>query len=125
MTAENPDGERPELDAAMSRLEGMLHNLSPPVQSSMSPPLPDRSDGEAVDEIIGSLTQMAGASVEDIERLIDDLQTVRERLKTEGARIQQEIADYMRLSGAALDATKIIADSLAKWRNDSIARSVG
>ena len=75
------------------------------------------SDSEMVASNIGSLLQrVAGTSVQEIDKLIGELQTLREMLATEGARVQREIVEYATLSQAAMQSTKIIAESLTHWK---------
>jgi hypothetical protein len=75
------------------------------------------SDGELVANNIGVLVQrVAGSSVNEIDRLISELHTLREHLQNEGARVQREIAEYAQLSQSAMQSTKIIAESLAQWK---------
>jgi hypothetical protein len=75
------------------------------------------SDSEMVASNIGSLLQrVAGTSVQEIDKLIGELQTLREMLATEGARVQREIVEYATLSQAAMNSTKIIAESLTHWK---------
>jgi hypothetical protein len=75
------------------------------------------SESEMVANNISSLLQrVAGTSVRDIDRLIMELQTLRDMLQTEGARVQREIVEYATLSQAAMQSTKIIAESLTHWK---------
>jgi hypothetical protein len=75
------------------------------------------SDSEMVASNIGTLLQrVAGTSVKEIDKLIAELQTLREMLHTEGARVQREIVDYATLSQAAMQSTRIIAESLTHWK---------
>ena len=75
------------------------------------------SESEMVANNISSLLQrVAGTSVRDIDRLIMELQTLRDMLHTEGARVQREIVEYATLSQAAMQSTKIIAESLTHWK---------
>ena len=78
---------------------------------------PPESDSEMVASHIGSLLQrVAGTSVQEIDRLIGELQTLRDMLQNEGARVQREIVEYATLSQAAMQSTKIIAESLTHWK---------
>ncbi len=78
---------------------------------------PPESESEMVASNIGSLLQrVAGTSVQEIDRLIGELQTLREMLQNEGARVQREIVEYATLSQAAMQSTKIIAESLTHWK---------
>ena len=66
---------------------------------------------------VNSLIQrVAGASVLEIEKLISELQGLRDFLRSEGDRVQREIAGYVQLSDAAMKSTKIIADSVTQWK---------
>ena len=83
------------------------------------------SDSEMVASNIGSLLQrVAGTSVQEIDKLIGELQTLREMLATEGARVQREIVEYATLSQAAMQSTKIIAESLTGWKKVPDAPSI-
>ena len=67
---------------------------------------------EKPSELIRRLT---GASIEDIDRVIRQLEGVREMLRIEGERLGREIGRYASLSHAATTAMKVIADSLKQW----------
>lgn len=72
---------------------------------------------EAVVESVNSLIQrVSGASVEEIERVIGELQNVRDVLRAEGERVQREIAGYANLSQQAMASMKIISESLSRWK---------
>jgi hypothetical protein len=65
---------------------------------------------------ISSLLQrVAGTSAQEIDRLIAELQKLRETLSTEGERVGREIARYATLSQSAMQSTKIIGESIARW----------
>jgi hypothetical protein len=75
------------------------------------------ADSEMIASNIGALLQrVAGTSVEEIDKLISELQNLREMLSSEGARVQREIIQYATLSQSAMQSTKIIAESLTQWR---------
>ena len=74
-------------------------------------------DSEMVTSNIGNLLQrVAGTSVKEIDKLVAELQTLRETLQNEGARVQREIVEYASLSQAAMQSTRIIAESLTSWK---------
>ena len=86
---------------------------------------PPENDGEVVANNIGSLLQrVSGSSVQEIDRLIGELQTLRDMLQSEGARVQREIIQYANLSQAAMQSTKIIAESLTHWKKIPDAPSI-
>ena len=64
------------------------------------------NDSEVVAHNITTLLQrVAGTSVQEIDRLITELQSLRELLQQEGARVQREITEYAHLKsvGDAVD----------------------
>jgi hypothetical protein len=74
------------------------------------------NDGTIVADNISSLLQRVSASsVREIDGLIRELKTLRERLHDEGERVQREIVEYASLSQAARQSTKIITESLSHW----------
>ena len=75
------------------------------------------NDSELVANNISKVLQrVAGTSVQEIDRLISELQIFRELLHAQGARIQQEIADYAQLSQSAMQSTKIFGESLSQLK---------
>jgi len=84
------------------------------------------AESEVVANNISTLLQrVAGTSVQEIDRLIAELQTLREMLQSEGARVQREITEYAHLSQSAMQSTKIITDSLSKWKAEGAPRQRG
>jgi hypothetical protein len=71
----------------------------------------------AADNVVALLQKIAESSTQGIDRLIVDLQTISDLLHDEGARVQREVAKYAHLSQSALQSTKIITESLGKWKN--------
>jgi hypothetical protein len=83
------------------------------------------TDSELVAHNISTLLQrVAGSSVQEIDRLISELQSLRELLHQESIRVQREITEYAHLSQSAMQSTKIIAESLAHWKGEGGLRSV-
>ena len=82
------------------------------------------AESELVASNIGALLQrVAGTSMQEIDRLISELQTLRELLNTENLRVQRELTEYAHLSQSAMQSTKIIAESLASWKNEGAVRA--
>lgn len=72
---------------------------------------------EPVTENLNALIRrVSGASMDEIDRVIFELQGVREMLRSEGERVGREIAGYASLSHAAMTAMKVIGDSLTQWK---------
>lgn len=60
-----------------------------------------RSEADSAIEYLNALMRrVSGASMEDIDRVILDLESVRARLRNEGRRVSREVADYESLSHA-------------------------
>jgi hypothetical protein len=86
---------------------------------------PPDGDGQMVAGNISSLLQrVSGSSVQEIDRLIADLQTLRDRLELEGERVRRDIVEYATLSQAAMQSTRIIAESLTQWKKVPDAPSI-
>ena len=110
---------RPAEDAAVSanEVEGEIRGFVRKEFGSVRRPQPMVDSGDQGAGQVNSLIQrVAGASVLEIEKLISELQGLRDFLRSEGERVQREIAGYVQLSDAAMKSTKIIADSVAQWK---------
>ena len=75
------------------------------------------NESEMVANSINSVLQGATTTlVQEIDKLITELQSLSDRLNSERARVQREIVEYSILTRAALESTKIIAESLTGWK---------
>jgi ElaB/YqjD/DUF883 family membrane-anchored ribosome-binding protein len=75
------------------------------------------NESEMVANSINSVLQGATTtSVQEIDKLITELQSLSDRLHSERARVQREIVEYSTLTRAALESTKIIAESLTQLK---------
>ncbi len=75
--------------------------------------------GDPVADNLNSLIRrVSGASMEEIDRVILELQSVRDMLRKEGDRVSREVAGYASLSHAAMTAMTVIADSLTQWKGE-------
>jgi hypothetical protein len=74
-------------------------------------------DGGVSDNLNSLIRRVSGASMEEIDRVILELQGVRDMLRSEGERVSREIAGYASLSHAAMTAMKVIGDSLKQWKD--------
>jgi hypothetical protein len=63
-------------------------------------------------DLKASLREVSRVSIEEDERLISELQTLRRTLKTTGERIERDIAEYATLSSQASQITKIVIDGV-------------
>lgn len=88
----------------------------------------DQASEPVSDNLNVLIRRVSGASMEEIDRVILELQGVRDMLRTEGERVSREIAGYASLSHAAMTAMKVIGDSLMQWKsapNNSTQRPAG
>ena len=71
----------------------------------------------ATDNLNALIRRVAGASMDEIDRVILELQGVRDLLRSEGERVSRELAGYASLSHASMTAMKVIADSVKQWKD--------
>ena len=77
----------------------------------------DAANDLAADSLNTLVRRIADASMEEIERVILELQGVRDTLRSEGERVSREISGYANLSHASITAMKVFADSIKQWKN--------
>ncbi len=71
----------------------------------------------AAENLNALIRRVAGASMEEIDRVILELQSVRDMLRSEGERVSRELSGYASLSHASMTAMKVIGDSLKQWKD--------
>ena len=69
------------------------------------------------------IRRVAGASMEEIDRVILELQGIRDMLRSEGERVSRELSGYASLSHASMTAMKVIGDSLKQWKDAPLTHS--
>jgi hypothetical protein len=83
------------------------------------------NESQLVASNINSLLQRVTAtSVQEIDKLITELQALSNMLHSEASRVQREIVQYSTFTQAALQSTKIIAESLEQWRKAPDTRTL-
>ncbi|MES2028066.1 MAG: hypothetical protein V4477_02710 [Pseudomonadota bacterium] len=93
---------------------GMVNNSS---ETTTSTDAPLEATTEATVNSVNSLIQrVAGTSLGEIEKLVSELESLRDLLHAEGQRVQREISGYAQLSQAAMKSTRLIADNVAQWK---------
>ena len=80
----------------------------------------DAPPDPAAENLNALIRRIAGASMEEIDRVILELQGVRDMLRSEGERVSRELAGYASLSHASMTAMKVIGDSLKQWKDAPI-----
>ena len=61
--------------------------------------------------------QAGETSIADIDKLMGELKTARDYLRSEGERVRQMMTRYGHLAETASASVKIMADSIGRWRN--------
>ena len=77
----------------------------------------DMATDPAAENLNALIKRVAGASMEEIDRVILELQGVRDMLRSEGERVSRELSGYASLSHASMTAMKVIGDSLKQWKD--------
>ena len=116
----------PEVDtnlAAVSEVEAGIRDfvrndiayLRRPVAGPEAAPLDANTDA-TVNNVNSLIQRVAGTSLAEIEKLISELESLRDLLHAEGQRVQREISGYAQLSQAAMKSTRMIADNVTQWK---------
>jgi len=79
----------------------------------------EQASEPAANHLNSLIKRVSGASMEEIDRVILELQGVREMLRSEGERVSREITGYASLNHAAMTAMKVIGDGLKQWKHGS------
>jgi hypothetical protein len=120
MTVIRPDrlSEIDEAAAAVSQtneVEGEIREFVRRDVSVFRRSRQDSGSDAAVENISSLIQRVSASSVSEIDRVVTELNGVREMLRSEGERVQREITNYASLSQAAMASMKVITDSLAQW----------
>ena len=82
----------------------------------------ESEDAQMSSEALGALLrEVSKASMEEINRLIIELQTLLRKLQTDGDRIERDIMEYASLSEQATQLTKIVFEGVKQLP----ARAIG
>jgi hypothetical protein len=86
-----------------------------PVASPETAPLEPNTEA-TVNNVNSLIQRVAGTSLAEIEKLISELESLRDLLHAEGQRVQREISGYAQLSQAAMKSTRMISDNVTQWK---------
>jgi hypothetical protein len=116
------DIDQAAANAAASAFEGEIREF---VRRDVTAVRRPREENDAAiggdpvsDNLNALIKRVSGASMEEIDRVILELQSVRDMLRKEGDRVSREVAGYASLSHAAMTAMTVIADSLTQWKGE-------
>jgi hypothetical protein len=68
------------------------------------------------DRFASLIQNIAATPIEELDRLIGELEEARTYLQAEGERIEREAVGYMQLSQTALESVRIISETVGEWR---------
>lgn len=112
--------------AAVSEVEAGIRDfvrndiayLRRPVASAetAAAPVVEPNADATVSNVNSLIQRVAGTSLAEIEKLIGELESLRDLLHAEGQRVQREISGYAQLSQAAMKSTRMIADNVSQWK---------
>jgi vacuolar-type H+-ATPase subunit I/STV1 len=105
--------------AAASEFEGEVREFvrrDVSFRQRVRPSQPATESAAAADSVNGLIQKVAGASTEEIERVIAELQALRDQLRGEAERVQREISNYAGMSQAAMSSMQVIGDSLRQLK---------
>ena len=111
--------------AAATAFEGEIREF---VRRDVATLRRQRSEGDAAadpaaENLNALIRRVAGASMEEIDRVILELQGIRDMLRSEGERVSRELSGYASLSHASMTAMKVIGDSLKQWKDAPLTHS--
>ena len=79
----------------------------------IAPPHPQTNEaGQAGDRAGTLIRRISGISIDEIDRVIRELESVRERLRREGERVNREVRDYADLARATINSMRVISGSI-------------
>jgi hypothetical protein len=117
MNAITPVKAGQEAQASAMQIEGELGELIRRDVGPLRKPQPVAPNADAaVGQVNSVIDRVSSASVKEIEKLIAELENLRDFVQTEGQRVQREISGYAQMSQSAMSSTKIMVESVAKWK---------
>ena len=70
----------------------------------------------SVDNVANLIERVSSVSVNEIDRVIGELEQIRDTLRSEGERVRRELTNYAGLSQSTVSSMKIIADTVAQLK---------
>jgi hypothetical protein len=102
--------------AAISDVAEGIRDLIAAEIPSVPVPADDAGPGLGDDKCTSLIQKIAATSVEELDRLIGELQQAKAYLQSEGERIERETVGYVQLGQTALESVKIISETVGEWR---------
>ena len=107
-----------DVDQATTNIEGAIRDV---LRRDTRFPRQQRAEVDAdarrgVGDQDALILRVANASTEEIDRLIFELQSVRDMLRREGERVNGDLASYASLNQHLMTGMKIISENLRQWK---------
>ena len=78
----------------------------------------------AANRLSSLLRRVSGNSAREIDNLITELKTLRDKLQSDGTRVERDIIEYAALSQSVSQLTKIISDGVTQVKKVPDAPSI-
>jgi hypothetical protein len=112
------DGDKP----TDTEIEGNIRELVR--RDSTALRQPNGESEVAANSLSSLLRRVSGNSAREIDNLISELKTLRDKLQTDGTRVERDIIEYAALSQSVSQLTKIIADGVTQVKKVPDAPSI-
>ena len=111
-----------EMEKPASEIEGNIREL---VRRDTSAFRQVETDSEmAANNLSTLLRRVSGNSAREIDNLIGELSTLRDKLQADSDRVERDIVEYAQLSQSVLALTKIIAEGVTQVKKVPDAPSI-
>jgi hypothetical protein len=82
------------------------------VGENIHAPANTQDDGISANDLGTLLRRVSESAIREIGDLIDELERLRKKLKTDGDRVRRDVEEYAELSQRVMQLTSIISDSV-------------
>jgi hypothetical protein len=115
---ERLQGQPPEVEGEIRQcqppeIEGEIREL---VRRGVPQVRPEPGSEMGVSNLNSLFQRVSVTSVLEIEKLIAELQELRDYLMNEGQRVRRAIIEYAHMSQAATKSTKVVSESVSQWK---------
>jgi len=97
-------------------IEGEIRDVLRRHVTNLHQSLPNQGSVRMTTGVSLVVQRVATTSTEEIDKVIAELQGLREHLRRESERVQREIGGYQRLNLSALDSAQVIANVITRWK---------
>jgi hypothetical protein len=97
-------------------IEGDIRDFIRRDVTPLRSPQPEPASEFAVNNLNSLIQCVSGTSMQEIEKLIVELENAQDFLRNEGDRLQREISGYAQMSQATMKSLKIVAESIENWK---------